>query len=185
MSIAVVIPLYNGAPWIRGTIESVLGQTLSPAEVVVVDDGSTDGSPDLVDGVEGVRILHNPGKGANVARNYGLEKTRSPYVAFLDQDDSWHPGHLGRLADALDETPDAPAAVSSLVPLVDGAEIELSDTPRKRERLDPWEGYPLAAPIWTASVALIRRTAITPPSAVGQSSGLASGSISALSLNVS
>ena len=93
LDVAVIIPLYNGSKWIRKTLESVFSQTHLPKEVIVIDDGSKDDSLQIVSEFESVTLVNNPFKGANLARNFGFTQTRSPLVAFLDQDDIWHPDH--------------------------------------------------------------------------------------------
>ena len=112
MDCAVTITLFNGAPWIRQTLDAVKAQTLQPAEVVVVDDGSTDGSPEMVSAYDDVVLLRNPDKGLVSARNWGFKHTSSPFIAFLDHDDPWHPDHLKGLHGALMEREKTPAAVS-------------------------------------------------------------------------
>ncbi len=96
-SITVVIPLYNKAPHIVKTLESVLAQSSRPKEIIVVDDGSTDGGSDLVAPyVEryGVRLIRQENAGVSVARNRGVSEANSDYVAFLDADDYWLPQHI-------------------------------------------------------------------------------------------
>src|SRR4051794_18884275 len=110
MGIAVITPLYNGARWIESTLRSVLAQSLPAAEVVVVDDGSSDGSTAILQTYSGVTLIKkNPSKGSNTARSFGLSQTSSPVIAFLDQDDIWHPDHLRRLSAALMRDVSAPA----------------------------------------------------------------------------
>lgn len=97
--VAVVIPLFNKARFIRRTLESVLSQTHAAAEIVIVDDGSTDGSSeciaDLLDGR--VRLISQPNAGPGPARNRGIGETRQPWIAFIDGDDLWRPDHLASL----------------------------------------------------------------------------------------
>ncbi|WP_175557257.1 glycosyltransferase family 2 protein [Raineyella antarctica] len=96
--VTVVIPLYNGARFIEETLTSIERQTLPPQQVIVVDDGSTDGGPDLVlSHPLGATLLEQSHLGVAVARNNGLAATRTPWVAFLDQDDLWHPERVARL----------------------------------------------------------------------------------------
>lgn len=93
--VSVVIAAYNAAPWIAQTIGSVLAQTYRDFEVVVVDDGSTDATPELVAAFGApVRLVQKPNGGAAAARNAGVEAARGRYVAFLDHDDLWEPGKL-------------------------------------------------------------------------------------------
>src|SRR3954469_2117086 len=84
---AVVIPSYNGARWLRGVLESVAAQTLAPAEVLVVDDGSTDGSAELAAGYEGVRVLALERNGGFArAANAGLAAVSAEAVALVNTD---------------------------------------------------------------------------------------------------
>ncbi|RZS63473.1 glycosyl transferase family 2 [Agromyces ramosus] len=95
--VSVVIPLYNGAAYIAQTLTSISRQTLENIEVIVVDDGSTDDGPDLVRTHPVGASLHEQSHlGVAVARNRGLMLARGRWVAFLDQDDLWHPTHLER-----------------------------------------------------------------------------------------
>lgn len=164
MSVAVIIPLWNGAAWISQTLDSVLAQDLRPDEVVVVDDGSSDGSPNIVRGYPGVTLLKNPDKGSSSARNFGLARTTAPLVAFLDQDDLWHKAHLKLLCNVFAQAPDVPAVVASISSFHDGRQPLFDITSASTERIDPWTGYPflgqLGLGLPTASALLIRRTAL-------------------------
>jgi glycosyltransferase involved in cell wall biosynthesis len=97
--ISVVVPLYNKAAHIERALCSIRRQTLKPVEVIVVDDGSTDGGGDMVRRFEmkGLRLISQENQGVSVARNRGLDAARMDYVAFLDADDEWLPGHLDTL----------------------------------------------------------------------------------------
>ena len=112
MDVAVIITLFNGAKWIRQTLKSVLSQEHPPIEVVVVDDGSEDDSPDIVRSFPRVTLLRNPNKGANSACEFGFRQTKAPLVTFLDHDDIWHPSHLRILSSILEQNPECSAAFS-------------------------------------------------------------------------
>ena len=101
--VAVVIPAYNAAPLLPETLDSILGQTLPPAEIVVVDDGSTDDMDGCVRTYEpkGVRFVRTPNRGVNAARNTGASATSSPWLAFTDSDDVWLPRKLERQMELL------------------------------------------------------------------------------------
>src|SRR6266508_3534238 len=89
--ISVVIPTYNAAATLPETLESVFGQSFTDFEVIVVDDGSTDATPDILAAYEDrIRVLRkvNEGKPA-AARNLGVRAARGEFVAFLDADDCW------------------------------------------------------------------------------------------------
>jgi glycosyltransferase involved in cell wall biosynthesis len=96
--IGVVIPTYNRAGLLGETLDAVLAQHPAPADVIVVDDGSTDDTPDLLAGY-GARVRHIPiaNSGDMVARNVGLHAAATPLVAFCDSDDVWQPGFLAAM----------------------------------------------------------------------------------------
>jgi glycosyltransferase involved in cell wall biosynthesis len=99
-SIVAIIPLYNGARWIEESIGSVLAQTVSPDEFIVVDDGSTDDGPGIVEQLARrypIKLLRKSNGGQSSARNFGVKHSDSALVAFLDQDDFWYRAHLERL----------------------------------------------------------------------------------------
>lgn len=105
--ITVVIPLFNGARYIAETLTSVQQQSRQPAEVVVVDDGSSDEGPRIVrDHPVGARLVRQSHLGVAVARNRGLAEVRTRWVTFLDQDDLWHPSRLERVMDWLNSHPE-------------------------------------------------------------------------------
>lgn len=92
----------NAAPFLREAVESALGQSYPDKEVVVVDDGSTDGSREVLNSYGGaIRVLAQEHGGAYRARNLGLRTASGEFVAFLDADDYWHPEFLARLHAAI------------------------------------------------------------------------------------
>ena len=96
-SISVVIPAYNAAKFLHETIASVLAQTYPPSEVIVVDDGSTDCTMDVVRAFGGkVILIEQDNKGTAAARNRGIREARGEYIAFIDHDDFWLPQKLER-----------------------------------------------------------------------------------------
>jgi glycosyltransferase involved in cell wall biosynthesis len=100
LSIVAIIPLYNGARWIEQSIKSVLAQALPPDEFIVVDDGSTDDGPRVVERLaqrHPITLLRKPNGGQSSARNFGVAHSKSALVALLDQDDAWYPHHLATL----------------------------------------------------------------------------------------
>jgi glycosyltransferase involved in cell wall biosynthesis len=94
-AISVVIPVYNGEKYLRQCVESLLNQTSRPYEVIIVDDGSTDQTPSIVEsfGDSIVRLRQNQ-DGPATARNFGVEAASGEYLAFIDADDIWMPGKL-------------------------------------------------------------------------------------------
>jgi glycosyltransferase involved in cell wall biosynthesis len=101
LSVAAVIPLYNGGRYIEAALRSVWAQTVVPDEIIVVNDGSTDDGPDVVARLAQIRpitILTKPNGGQSSARNMGVAHARSDLIAFLDQDDIWYPPHIAELS---------------------------------------------------------------------------------------
>lgn len=97
MSISVVIPTYNGSRFIAETLESVFSQTLQPDEVLVIDDGSTDDSAAIAESyMPRVQVYRSSNQGQAAARNLGIQKATSEWVAFLDHDDLWESSKLQR-----------------------------------------------------------------------------------------
>ena len=93
-SVSVVIPAYNAEKWISQTIESVLAQDFKDYEIVVVNDGSTDCTKDIVSGYKDVYCIDKSNGGQASARNVGIRAAKGKYVAFLDADDLWAPHKL-------------------------------------------------------------------------------------------
>jgi glycosyltransferase involved in cell wall biosynthesis len=89
--VSVVIPTYNRAEKVQSAIESALAQTFADLEVIVVDDGSSDGTEHVLGKAFGDRIRYyfQPNQGVSVARNRGIEEARGEWIAFLDSDDQW------------------------------------------------------------------------------------------------
>jgi len=95
--ISCIVPIFNGERYVREALESILAQTHRPLEIIVADDGSTDGTAAIVVGFgEQVRYVKQGNKGPATARNLGLSLAKGDFVAFLDADDLWHPEKLER-----------------------------------------------------------------------------------------
>ncbi len=104
--ISVIIPVYNGEKFLAEALESVFVQDYSPLEIIVVDDGSTDGTAALLSTYgERIRSVHQSNQGPAAARNRGLEIAGGELIAFLDADDLWLSGKLRRQIDYLDIHP--------------------------------------------------------------------------------
>lgn len=114
--ISVVIPVYNRAAFIAEAIDSVLIQNVEGVEIIVVDDGSTDTSADVVAGYgDRVRLIRQENAGCAAARNTGIEASRGTWIAALDSDDYWLPGKLVAQLRDLAAHPDAVAHFTNVI----------------------------------------------------------------------
>lgn len=115
-SIGVVIPVFNKREWVLRCIASVLAQTRVADDIVVVDDGSSDGSAELVNRVfPRVRVVRQGNSGEGAARNRGVEELDTTWIAFLDADDLWLPTHLATLERIVSGQENCMWAASSIV----------------------------------------------------------------------
>lgn len=107
--ISVIMPLYNKAPYVAEAIESVLQQSHPASEIIVIDDGSTDGGPELVKRFTDARIklVSQANAGVSVARNHGIDIASGNYIAFLDADDRYQPGFLAKIVELITQYPEA------------------------------------------------------------------------------
>lgn len=100
--ISVIIPCYNGESFIRDAINSVISQTYNNIEIIVVDDGSTDSSPGILEAYgEKIIVIRQNNSGLPSARNAGIAHSNGDFIAFLDADDYWHPSFLEKSSSAL------------------------------------------------------------------------------------
>ena len=104
--VSVIIPVYNGARYLRAALESVFAQTYRPFEVIVVDDGSVDDSGVIAQSFPDVRYIQQANQGVAAARNNGIDVARGEFFAFLDQDDLWTPEKLKLQIDYLLSNPE-------------------------------------------------------------------------------
>lgn len=106
--VSVVVPCFNAAPYLAAALESVVTQEAPPMEVIVVDDGSSDDSARIAqDFGRGVRVVSQANAGISASRNRGAAESTAPLLAFLDADDLWPAGSLGRRLAVLATRPDA------------------------------------------------------------------------------
>lgn len=160
--VAVIIPACNSAATVALAIDSALAQICNPIEVIVVDDGSSDATPEIASGYgDRIRLVRQPNRGPSIARNNGVGAAgQSEYVAFLDADDMWMPNMVESLVGALDAAPLSMLAFCDLVPIdtkgsaIDYSFIDYYDAhaPTMQEMLSRWW------PILTSAV-VMRRTA--------------------------
>ena len=118
--IAIVIPTYNPGPYLAVAVDSVIAQSFDDWEMIVVDDGSPEDVSCVARMDPRIRLLRKVNGGQAEARNFGIAQSESEFVAFLDQDDRWHPEKLQRQLDALMRQPQA-AACHTQFELIDAS----------------------------------------------------------------
>jgi glycosyltransferase involved in cell wall biosynthesis len=106
--ITVIIPVFNRAEMVREALESVQQQTRPPDEIIVVDDGSSDGSATASSAFGGVDLVRQSNRGISAARNTGIRRARGNYIAFLDSDDLWQKEKLKQQERFMDAHPEIP-----------------------------------------------------------------------------
>jgi glycosyltransferase involved in cell wall biosynthesis len=162
------MPLYNKAPYVAKAIRSVLSQTFTDYELVIVDDGSRDDSAEIaarvIEGHASCRLLKQENAGVSIARNIGVTESQGEYLCFLDADDWWEPMFLEEMDRFIDEFPDAGAY---------GTNYTIVNETKRKTRVanvgveDGFEkGYihycqiyakTLAMPLWTGAVCIPRQ----------------------------
>ena len=94
-NVSVIIPTYNRAKLIKRAVDSVLAQTYNDYEIIIIDDGSTDGTQDILkDYHHSIRYIYKENEGISATRNRGIKEAKGKYLAFLDSDDQWFPDKL-------------------------------------------------------------------------------------------
>jgi glycosyltransferase involved in cell wall biosynthesis len=106
--VSVIIPTLNRADFIKESINSVLSQTYQDFEIIVIDDGSTDNTREIVEGYdnEKIKYFYQKNSGLNSARNTGIRNSKGEYISYLDSDDIWHPYKLEKQVAILDKNSD-------------------------------------------------------------------------------
>ena len=124
MNVSIVIPAFNALRWLPETLASAASQSLAGLEIIVVDDGSTDGTGDFVTRTNPhVRLIRTDNRGCSAARSLGAEQARGEYIKYLDADDLLLPGMVERQVKLARET---------------GADVVYGNWQRKEERLGRW-----------------------------------------------
>ncbi|MDD2614075.1 MAG: glycosyltransferase family A protein [Methanosarcina sp.] len=134
------MPLYNKEPHIKRALYSVISQKVQDFEIVVVNDGSTDKSADIVKSFSDarIRLINQKNRGVSVARNRGIDEAKAELIAFLDADDEWMPNYLETILRLREKYPDAGLYATSLkTEFIDNV---LMDKDKKLRKLIPDEG---------------------------------------------
>ena len=128
--ISVIIPVYNSEKYLAAALDSVLAQSFQNFEIVCVNDGSTDSSPAVLDAYAAsdarIRVIHQENAGGAASRNTGLAAAKGRYIAFMDNDDLYHPDCLKTLADGFRKYPQAWVSVGGYVGFSDGEKPNFS-----------------------------------------------------------
>lgn len=137
---SVIIPLYNKAAEVEQTIRSVMAQTLQPLEIVVVDDGSTDNSADVVRAIGSplVRLISQTNAGECAARNRAIAEARGTIMALVDADDSWKPTFLEEIDSLISEWPNC-GIYSTAFDIISPTGVVAANTPSERGIVDFWQ----------------------------------------------
>lgn len=154
---SVIIPVYNGARFLGAALDSVLTQSLPPSELIVVDDGSTDDSVDIVAALPAptatqLLLVRQPNQGPAAARNRGLELATGELIAFLDSDDVWLPDKLQHQVAHLAAQPDVGGVICHIESFVEPG----CEWPRGRNKAY-FDQHPAA---YIFSTLLVRREAL-------------------------
>ena len=106
MKISVIIPTYNRKKTLARAIQSVINQSLSPIEILIIDDGSNDGTEEWVkENFQNIKYIYQNNRGVSSARNIGIENANGDWVAFLDSDDEWLPNKLHEQVKTIESNP--------------------------------------------------------------------------------
>lgn len=137
-AVSVIIPTYNAAGFLPEALASVRRQAIKPCEIIVVDDGSTDDTRQLLQCEPDVAYLYQANQGPSAARNAGIRRARGDLLAFLDADDLWTVDHLSQLLAPLAADPEllfvwGQSLITNIQP--DGMQTELVKSPRDGQTL--------------------------------------------------
>jgi glycosyltransferase involved in cell wall biosynthesis len=154
--VSAIIPTHNRKTFVREAVDSILAQAYGDYELIVVDDGSEDGTEEALKQYGGqVRYVYQENQGVSVARNHGLELAVGEFIAFLDSDDLWLPEKLGVQVTFMDEHPEAQICYTDEIWIRRGVRVN----PRKKHAKYSGKIYPQCLPlcIISPSSALMRR----------------------------
>jgi glycosyltransferase involved in cell wall biosynthesis len=160
--VSVVIPVFNGAPFVAKAVASVRSQGHPAVEILVVDDGSTDGTPDILKRLEqsdGIRWFQRSHGGPARSRNFGIEAAQGQFIALLDCDDEWLPGKLAAQLALMRQRPDVGLVHTDFeVRFEDGT---LEERVSARSSRDPMAQAFVGGHVTLPSTLLIRNTVLS------------------------
>ena len=161
MRFSVIIPLYNKAPYVAKAIGSVLSQTFTDFELIIVDDGSKDDSAQLaeqaIEGRANCRLIRQGNAGVSMARNNGVAASQGDYLCFLDADDWWDSTFLEKMDGLIRDYPDAGIYGTNYFYVKNGRE-RVCVTTAETGYIDYCKAYAekLQMPLWTGAVSIPR-----------------------------
>lgn len=149
--VSIMMPVFNAERFIASAVDSIVSQTFTDWELIIINDGSTDGTSKVLDQYKDdrIRVLQQPNSGEAVARNHALQLVRGKYLAFLDADDQWLPEFLQELTTEVRSRPDVEGVYC------DGYHIDVQDKVLSHlsdNRRGPFEGYLLEALVRASDV---------------------------------
>lgn len=137
---SVIVPVYNVKKYVGLTLNSISGQTFTNFEVLVIDDGSTDGSGELLDDIAAkdprIRVFHQPNAGVSAARNLGLDEAKGEWIVFVDGDDALRKNALEVLADCIYNNPRADVISYESVHMKEIPSIEIEQYDEERTNIE-------------------------------------------------
>lgn len=169
LRVSAVVPAYNAEKYIARSIDSILNQTRRPDEIIIVDDGSTDGTAEIIKNYgDKVRYIHQENAGASVARNTGVNASKGEWIAFLDCDDEWLEDHILQQVELIERNPEVVWAGANFYNCFcqDGHRRDIHDKGAGSKLLagkevydDYFQAYIKGAPGWTGTL-IIKRDAL-------------------------
>lgn len=151
--VSCIVPVFNGEPYLHEALASIRAQTYRPLEIIVVDDGSADGTKAIAQGFgDEVRYRWQSNAGPATARNFGIGAARGDFIAFLDADDLWHSEKLARQMARFDVRPTLDVCLAHVQNFWAAELHDEADRLREHFRAQPLPGY--------SSVALLARRAV-------------------------
>jgi glycosyltransferase involved in cell wall biosynthesis len=146
--ISVVIPTYNRVPFLKDAIDSVLSQTFQAFELIVIDDGSTDDTPNLLSSYGNkIKVITQANQGPSAARNRGIEAAKGKWIAFLDSDDVWKPDKLEKQVQFIIDYPDTRVCQTEETWIRNGKRVN----PRKKHEMHSGWIYEKCLPLCIVS----------------------------------
>jgi glycosyltransferase involved in cell wall biosynthesis len=165
--VSAIIPAYNALPYLELAVRSAIGQDYGNLEIIIVDDGSTDGTFQLADQLaarwpDRIRVVHQPNGGLCAARNAGIAEAKGAILALLDSDDEWLPHHISAAAAVFEARPDV-GLVHANIEWIDSAGVTdriIHGRWKPAQLADPWASIFLRLDHVNCPTAVFRRSAI-------------------------